>query len=372
MTPSNEAGIVTAADHAYIDGLKMLVASLGLANCRMPVLCFDLGLTPQDIALAKEAAHAASVSLSFQTMSPVSPQVNGAPLKPFEAASWGKPFRISAAGFKRVIYIDADIVVLSNPVELLASGQAVFTPDTFAGLGVRNPKALYRLRPVPPGCPEGRLTLNSGIFMIDVERDATLLKTWQGFVREALGQPALRSIVTCHDQGALIWSLLSLGQDRRVVSSDTWNRPANAKTCDPASAFARTVYPRPEAGDYRPLIAAIRADHPGAKAVHWMGAPKLWDLWKKQDEEAKRLAQAAKEAEATAEATKRNAEEAEVAKSAAKKKLAEAKKPPTSTPTQVPNKAEPPTEVPTPATATAPVKEPEKPPTDPGQATAPI
>jgi hypothetical protein len=277
-------GIVTSSCHDYFDGLLMLIASLGIARCRMPVICFDvgLGLTDENRLSAQNVAAAASVSLSFQTLDST-PHVVGAPLTKFESSAWNKPFFVTASGFRRVVWIDSDIVVLTSPAALLHMRSPFFTPDTFAGLAVRNPSALYRLRPVPPGSPEDRLSVNAGMFM--VARDAPILKAWQGFIREALLQPYLRHLINCQDQGALIWSILQLGQSFSVVDSDSWNRPANGKTSDPESAYARTVYPRPVGGDYRPLIEAIRQDHPGASAVHWVGAPKLWQLWTKQDEQ---------------------------------------------------------------------------------------
>lgn len=48
----SDIGIVTLADSRYLPGLKLLCQSVQ-ESCDVPVACFDLGLTPEEIEQAR-------------------------------------------------------------------------------------------------------------------------------------------------------------------------------------------------------------------------------------------------------------------------------------------------------------------------------
>jgi hypothetical protein len=114
--------------------------------------------------------------------------------------------------------------------------------------------------------------VNSGVLALDKHRDAALLENWIDCVRSAVASPELRAAISYTDQGALIWAIHSAGLAGRVLAEGTWNFPANGLAHDRAQQRKR----------YHPderLLDELRGDHPGAAIVHWMGEPKLWQLW---------------------------------------------------------------------------------------------
>lgn len=197
--------IVTAADANYFLPAQLLWLSVASSHeCRF-VWC-DLGLTQRQ----REWCLENGVELLSVPARPHTEDTHG-------WQTWNKPYYLSAACAQRVLWLDADTLVV-GPLDWLdeAISYRPFTVHCFAAtmlsgdykLGIRslgNRPQLYDHFPVPRRMTRDRP--NAGVVGLDVQRDYDLLYSWQWMVQQAADDPEVADWLRYWDQGALQWAL---------------------------------------------------------------------------------------------------------------------------------------------------------------------
>jgi hypothetical protein len=256
--PASRRGIVTAGDSPIFRDLQFLILSLQDCN-DFPVVVYDLGL----------ATHELQWCLS-------QPNVKCRPLPPLTPAmarfvgshrwqAWLKPTYLLDAPFDRMLWLDADCVVLDSVADAFSCvGEGpLLLPEVCPGSGRNHPR-LYDFLPIAdPGHRE--VEINNGVIGLDRQRDRPLLDAWLYAVEWAIRNEGHRHLLRWYDQGALVWAICKTGLTDSVTTDQTWNYPAK-----PVSDVLRHAV-----GNHRSVLASIRDLHPDARIVHWFGLNKL-------------------------------------------------------------------------------------------------
>jgi len=270
---SAACGIVTLADANYFPGLQTLYLSVQ-QSWPVPVTCFDIGLS----AAQKELAARRYPALTILPL-PASEDIeavrrafsDAGPLaKPGKRVwpIWICPLLIAASPYRRVFWIDCDVVVLRNLrglFELLESGP-VFTPENFAPDQTPNKPELYELLPIAHPFDRSSPVVNAGVSGWDLERDREALEAYIVPVRHASRDPRVASAISWWDQGCLIWAIQKTRLEHRVVPTPEWNRCARN-----TRAFGNRYHPWGEA-----VLDELRRDVPEANLLHWNGLAAPW------------------------------------------------------------------------------------------------
>lgn len=267
-----EHGIATLADGHYFPGLEALYWS-AQESFPTPVACFDIGLSEAQRRYAAEQCPLLSILPLPETpdVARVKAAFGAAPAlrKPGKRVwpLWLCPFLIAASPFRRVFWMDCDIVVLRRLGELFAMlGQGpVFTPENLAPELTANKPELYALLPIERGFDPLKPAVNGGVSGWDLERDREALEAYMLPVRRACDDPEVRDAISWHDQGALIWAIQSRGLEGRVLESRNWNLCA----CHTPARNKRYAWGRE-------ALEALRRDAPEANLLHWNGLPVPW------------------------------------------------------------------------------------------------
>ena len=257
--PASRRGIVTAGDSPIFRDLQFLILSLRDYNDD-PVVIYDLGL----------ATHELHWCLS-------QPNVTCRPLPPLTQAmakfvgshrwqAWLKPAYIFDAPFDRILWVDADCVVLDSLAGAFAQVDEgpLLLPEVCPG-GGRNHSRLYESLPVDNAGRGREIEMNNGVIGLDLPRDRALLDAWLYAVEWAIQNEGHRHLMRWYDQGALLWAIAKTGLEAHVKSDQTWNYPAK-----PVPGFLRDAV-----RDRQSLLESIRDAHPEARVVHWFGLNKL-------------------------------------------------------------------------------------------------
>lgn len=272
MASLRSEGVVTLADQGYFAGLETLYQSVQTVY-PVPVLCFDIGLSDDQKALAKN-------EYEFLTIVPVpdTPQVReireAFPESRDRVKSgkrawplWLCPFLIASSPFRRVFWLDCDIVVLRELgalYHMLEEGP-VFTTENHDAAATPNRPELYEHlpieRPFNPGVP----AVNAGVSGWDLERDHAALQGYMYPVIRACRDPAIRDAISWHDQGALIWSIQRHGLEHRVLADWKWNLCVRH-----TSVLGRQLV----WGNL--VVDGLRRSVPDANLLHWNGVPLPW------------------------------------------------------------------------------------------------
>jgi hypothetical protein len=264
-------GIVTLADANYFAGLETLYLS-AQESFEVPVACFDIGLTDEQKARASRHARLSVLPLP-QTQDIERVQRAFSDATPLAKAAkrvwplWICPFLIAASPFRRVFWLDCDIVVLRSLgglFRMLDEGP-VFTPENLAPEKTPNKPELYELLPIARQFDPLVPTVNGGVSGWDLERDREALQGYMTPVRRACDDPRVRNAISWHDQGCLIWSIQKNGLEHRVLASREWNLCAKH-----TRAFGKRYAWGPGAFD------ELRRDVPEANLLHWNGLPVPW------------------------------------------------------------------------------------------------
>ena len=222
-------GIVTLADSNYFEGLKLLCRSV--TDCYpVPVLCFDLGLTVDQKAWCRTNFPDLAIEPlpDLPEIAVIREGLDGPPLAKREKRQWPLwicPFLIGASPFRRVFWIDCDVVVLRNLAQLFSMLEdgPVFTPENNAPDKTPNHPSLYEFLPIDRPFDHRLPAVNGGVSGWDLLRDGDALAAYQYPVRRALADDAIRNAIAWHDQGCLIWAIQSLGLEHRVATQWAWN-----------------------------------------------------------------------------------------------------------------------------------------------------
>jgi len=270
--PVEGAGIVTLADSRYFPGLELLCRSVR-ESLDVPVACFDLGLDASQLERARRTCPNLSVLPMPATddMAAVRRAFEGAgPLaKPGKRVwpIWACPFLIAASPFRRVFWIDSDVVVLRNLQGLFAllEDGPVFTPENFAPQVTPNKAALYDLLPIARPFDPLEPRVNAGVSGWDLSRpvDRAALEAYMAAVRAACADRRVAEAISWWDQGALIWAIQRCGLEHRVVDAWSWNMCVKHTRASRCGWDDRT-------------LERLRAEVPEANLLHWNGHAPPW------------------------------------------------------------------------------------------------
>jgi len=269
----SDAGIVTACDANYFPGLLMLYRSVQ-ESYPCPIACYDLGLTPAQLA---EAGRHSDLRILPLPDDPVIDRIKiamagGPPLAKQNKRAWPLwicPWLIKYAPFRDVIWMDCDLVVFRKLKEIFdAISQApFFTPENKAPELTPNHPRLYELMPISGEFNPALPVVNAGVSGWRKDRDAMALRAYTLPVERAIDDPDVRNAISWHDQGALIWAIQSCGLEHCVMPTNEWN------LCVNHTRLARNSLPWNEN-----FLERARAEVPNANIVHWNGAAPPWTM----------------------------------------------------------------------------------------------
>ncbi len=219
QTKSESEGIVTAADSGYFRDLQFLVRSVRSVSNR-PICVIDLGLSETQRHWCLDIGHVllwAPPEL-YQPMQRIRER--------FWWQAWIKPYYLVQAPFDRVLWIDADCVVLQplddafehirNSPLLVRDGTTVVT---------ENDPRLYDHLPLPEGVVTSGVNVNSGVVGICKVRDRNILSAWAWAAQWLAMNPHLQSFSAWADQGLLLWALHHTGMTHHICQKLTFNQP---------------------------------------------------------------------------------------------------------------------------------------------------
>jgi hypothetical protein len=259
---SKTEGVVTAADAGFFADLQFLIRSVSQFN-RRPLALFDLGLLPdqREWCLAQPGVTCLPIPAVQDTV--------GAIRRHRWWQTWLKPFYIFEAPFDRVLWIDADCIVLddlSEAFQLIEKRPLISRDGT--GAKTCNDNRLYeRLSLGHAVSSESRdgMNLNAGVLGLCKIRDRSLLHTWAFGIQWAATHAESHPHIAWADQGLLVWALLRTGGADDIRQDLCWNYPSFEAGGLIASAAANR----------RTLLEEIQHRYPAAKIVHWFGIHKL-------------------------------------------------------------------------------------------------
>jgi hypothetical protein len=262
---------VTACDANYFPGLLTLHASVqAAAPC--PVLCYDLGLTDGQLACAAQWTNLQVLTLPGDALIDelIAATRDDAPMaKPGKRIwpLWICPLLIRAAPLGDVVWLDCDALVLRGLDELFAllDDGPVFTPELLAPALAPNHPELYRLLPIRREFDPWQPVVNGGVSAWRRGRDDGALDAYVLPVQAAAHDAGVRSAISWHDQGALLWAIQSLGLAHRVLTTPAWNLPVGHANLPPETLAWNGG-----------LLGRLQAALPGVRILHWNGRPVPW------------------------------------------------------------------------------------------------
>lgn len=265
------SGVITVCDHSYFPGLLMLHRSVQESG-DYPVACYDIGLTEAQRAeaMARRNLHIlplpddpliAAIQAELHTDSAV--KKAGKRIWPL----WICPVLIKHAPFQNVIWLDCDLVVLRDLPALFEKlkDHPVFTSETLAPAQTPNKPALYQRLKIARTFNPKEPTINAGVSGWNKSRDQALIDAYIHPVEQAITDPETRSLISWHDQGALIWAIQSAGKEHCVEADHRWNKAAAL------TPLKNTALPWNE--DFLPRL---RSQYPDVKIMHWNGMVPPW------------------------------------------------------------------------------------------------
>lgn len=252
-------GVVTASDAGYFRELQFLVRSLSMRN-DSAICVIDLGLKQeqQEWCLKQPGLVLWSAPEIFASMRNIYTW--------HWWQAWIKPFCLIHAPFDRILWIDADCVVLSDlrPLFDELRSQPIFIRD---GTTVRteNDMRLYNYLPVADHVRSNGVNVNSGVVGLCRFRDAEILNAWAWGVQWIAMHAEKRQFVDWADQGLLLWSLLRNNATQFIQQSLNWNQPVFAQD----SLLGDSIAAR------HTLLTQISTQFPDCTIAHFLGPNKL-------------------------------------------------------------------------------------------------
>jgi lipopolysaccharide biosynthesis glycosyltransferase len=254
-------GVLTASNWKHFPCLQFLLYSL-VKKYEVPICVFDLGMTKNQLEWCKQIPNLEIVS-SFVT------DFNH--MEYWEA--WAKPYYIKNSPFKKSLWIDSDTIVSGNLLDIveIADDKPLFTAD-HTGVNERtyNHEDLYKLMPIKGMNKDKGAYLNTGVYLLDSERDKELITQWLYCVEQAGKDSDIAKAVTCWDQGACRWALQKLDLMGTINHTKIFNYPAKFRQIVfAATPTALNVF----------LDTIKHAVYDNITVYHWMGSPKPWTKW---------------------------------------------------------------------------------------------
>jgi hypothetical protein len=252
-------GIVTAATPKYFRDLLLLLDSLRAVGAPEATVV-NVGLTSGQ---AERLLHRPGVALK---PAPALPREQAWTADEPRAAAWLKPLWLALAPCDKVLWLDADCVVLQPLAPLFdaVSRAPYFVIDPIQEL-VPNDPELYAHLSLPDGLRPS-VYLNSGVVGLDRRRDWELLAAWL-YGLQQVAEPQHRRSVRFEDQGLLNWSVYRLGLEGAIDPSIYWNTRPRQEDALLAPAAAKGIS----------IWEHLRDLYSDAGLLHWMGNEKFFD-----------------------------------------------------------------------------------------------
>jgi hypothetical protein len=237
-----------------------------------PMVCYDVGLTQEQCA---EVATHRTISVLPLPDTPLITRIrevmgNAPPLQKVEKRVWPLwicPALIHHAPFKKLLWLDCDVVVMRGLRDLFdaVDRAPVFTPENKAPHLTPNRSELYHLLPIDRHFDPRIPAVNAGVSGWCKLRDADVLLAYMFVVERAVEDREVREAISWHDQGALIWAIQSQGLETCVAETNKWN------LCVDHTALSN----HPPTWDDN-FLERVRAAVPEACIVHWNGRSPPW------------------------------------------------------------------------------------------------
>lgn len=264
-SPASSFGVLTGANAEYMPTLHPLVRVCKEQN--IPITVVDHGLTKAQTEILK--AEAATLVKDGSTIADAAREISSRATSTPEA--WLKPLScLKYSTYKQNIWIDSDAVPVGNLQEMFRD-KAWLTRDWWVEESTWEKRygALLKAFGLKPS-PEQKkiLHVNSGVF--GFAHGDRWVQNWAAMCEFIQGRLELLKLCGPRDQSALVVSLLLNGNAPPISDDSTLNFPANGLASYEMNKRKR--YPLgPEE-----FLNEVRADHPEAKIVHWLGKLKPW------------------------------------------------------------------------------------------------
>ncbi len=257
-TPVTE-GIVTAADAGFFRDLQFLVRSLATVS-DYPLCVIDLGLTDDQRSwcMQRKGVILWSAPQLYEPMRRIYGQ--------FWWQAWIKPFYLLHAPFDRMLWIDADCVVLKPLDDLFAEVREhpLFVRDATDVITENDPR-LYDQLGLPDGAQTAGINLNSGVVGVCTVRDRDILNAWAWAAQWIAMRPNSQHLSAWADQGLLLWAVHRHAATRFIRDSLTANRPV----FNEPDLLAATV------NKQETLLSLLSERFPDDTIIHFLGPHKL-------------------------------------------------------------------------------------------------
>jgi lipopolysaccharide biosynthesis glycosyltransferase len=261
--PSNEPVIVFGVDDDYVGPLLVALTSLatsgGICHDNAGVVVLHRALKPQSQERIARVARALGLDVELRAVNldssgfPVTRWISSAAYLRLSVAD-------AVANASRALYLDCDLVVLSDLAPLLA-----FELDAPFGAVRDMGNPTLSCGPAIPGheqlgIPGTREYFNSGVMLIDLEawREADLGRRSAVFLAE-------------HPEHVEFWDQCALN----VIADDRWTRLPLEDNCVVLSALMPALIDRYRGGDILPLDDALALEE-RARILHFAGPFKPW------------------------------------------------------------------------------------------------
>ena len=252
-------GIVTAADAGFFRELQFLIRSLSAVSST-PICLIDLGLTESQRNWCLDNSNVLLWSLP----------VFYRPMRMIRERDWWqawvKPYYLVQAPFDRVLWIDADCVVL-KPLdavfETLRKGPIFIRDGT--DVNTENDPRLYDHLPLPVGAITQGVNVNSGVVGVCKKRDRRILSAWAWASQWLSMHPGLQPLSSWADQGLFLWAILNSGAADEIRSSLSLNQPVMQQPGLLAGAATAGTT----------AMAELQKRFPDAEILHFFGPYKL-------------------------------------------------------------------------------------------------
>lgn len=252
-------GIITAADSGFFRDLQFLVHS-HLQKDQYPLAVIDLGLdqNQRDWCLDQPGVGVLAMPHIYKPVERIRSR--------HWWQTWLKPFYIYHVPFDRVVWMDADCVILgdlSEAFELIESQPLLVRDGT--DVVTENHPLLYKHLPLPKEARTKGVNLNAGVVGLCKIRDRTLLNAWSYGVAWAAMNPEKQALSAWADQGMLLWAVHQTGMVNAIQSELDWNFPAGQAP----ELIANAVNNR------HSILDELCQKYPNANVAHWLGTGKL-------------------------------------------------------------------------------------------------
>lgn len=252
-------GVLTACNQKLFIGVQMLLSSL-CHSYDVQVLCLDTGMTEDQI---KWCQRQPGVTVwKYENNLKVGDHIK-------YVGAWLKPFYMNVSPFRHTIWMDSDMMVQGDFMELveLSSPGAFFTSDwsNLKETTINHPM-LYQHLTVPYNPIDTVPFLNTGLYILNKKRDKDIIEAWQYCVLQAFENKHIAETIMCWDQGAAKWALHKTEKLYLISPDKKFNYPAKVR---------HYSYPALSA-----LVPAwMQSVREPCVVLHWMGGPKPWDKW---------------------------------------------------------------------------------------------